>query len=276
MDFTNLMELIKQPGHFVWTLLDIAIISYIIYRLLLLIRDTRAEQLLKGLVVLLGLSLGARYLGLDALKWLMDKIWTMLFIALPVVFQPELRRALEQLGRTSFLQSNRYSLIEEEINEAITETVEACQRMAADRTGALIVWERETGLDEYMETGTRVEAVVTSQLLLNLFVPNTPLHDGAIIIRHGRIESAGCVLPLTDNKQLDWRLGTRHRAALGISEVSDALVVVVSEETGTISVADGGRISRNFTGEQLEKLLRSELLEHRPRSWHFSLENPIQ
>lgn len=275
MDFSNLLELVSEPGRFMWNLIDIAIISYIIYRLLLLIRDTRAEQLLKGLVVLLGLSLGSRYLGLDALRWLMDKIWTMLFIALPVVFQPELRRALEQLGRTSFYQPGRTS-VEVNINEAITEAVEACQRLAAERTGALIVWERETGLDEYLETGTRVEAVVSSQLLLNLFVPNTPLHDGAVIIRRGRIERAGCVLPLTDNKQLDWRLGTRHRAALGVSEVSDALVVIISEETGTISVAESGNITRDYNGAKLQKLLKAELIERRSRPWRLTLENSAQ
>lgn len=274
MDFSNLIEMVQSPGRFIWTVLDIIIISYIIYRLLLLIRDTRAEQLLKGLVVLLGLSLGARYLGLDALRWLMDKIWTMLFIALPVVFQPELRRALEQLGRTSFFQSTRQSL-DEAVTNAIDEMAEACQRLSAARTGALIVWERDTGLDEYMETGTRVDGVVTSQLLLNLFEPNTPLHDGAVIIRRARIERAGCVLPLTDNKQLDWRLGTRHRAALGISEVSDAVVVVVSEETGTISVAQGGRITRNLSTETLCKVLRTELVE-RSRPWRFMAENPAQ
>lgn len=242
---------------------------------MLLIRDTRAEQLLKGLVVLLGLSLGARYLGLDALRWLMDKTWTMLFIALPVVFQPELRRALEQIGRTSFFQSGRIAL-DESLNHAIEETVEASLRLSAERTGALIVWERDTGLDEYLETGTRVEAIVTSQLLLNLFVPNTPLHDGAVIMRRGRIERAGCVLPLTDNKDLDWRLGTRHRAALGISEVSDALVVVVSEETGTISLAEAGRITRNLSAETLRRQLMIELVEHRTRSWKFPTENPAQ
>lgn len=273
MDFNHLVTLsVNEPGRLIWNLLDIAIVSYIIYRILLLIRDTRAEQLIKGLLVLLGLSIGSRYLGMDALRWLMEKTWTALFIALPVVFQPELRRALEQLGRGSFFATTRMAE-EEEIENAVRETAMACARLSEERTGALIVWERETGLDEYMETGVRMEAAVSCPLLMNIFVPNTPLHDGAVIIRRGRLMRAACVLPLTDNRELDRRLGTRHRAAIGISEVSDAVVVVVSEETGSISLAEAGGLIRNLSEDDLRAALMDRLVEPRHRRWPFIIEH---
>lgn len=248
-------------------IVDIAIVSYVIYRFLLLIRGTRAVQLLKGLAVLVVASVVAEKLQLTTITWLLSQLRLVIVVALPVVFQPELRRALEQLGRGKFFARPFRLLGTEDMARVISELVRATQVLAKGKTGALIVVERETGLNDYIETGIRVDAVVSAELLINLFVPLTPFHDGAAIIRGDRVIAAGCFLPLSDSPYLSKQLGTRHRAALGISEISDAVVIVVSEETGAISVAEGGRLTRFLDERNLRELLQSLLL---PQSNHSS------
>ena len=240
-------------------IIDIAVLSYVIYKFLLLIRGTRAVQLLKGLIVLLIVYFLSEILGLHALNWLLSEAWAVLFLALAVIFQPELRRALEHIGRGNIFNITRNSLASVDITHVIDEIVAACVSCAKTRTGALIILERETGLQDYVDTGIAVDAKVTQELLVNIFVPNTPLHDGATIIRGDRVMAAACFLPLSDNPYISLSLGTRHRAAIGISEVSDALALAVSEETGLISVANGGKLIRHLDEKQLREMLSTEL-----------------
>ncbi|MGS0765527.1 diadenylate cyclase CdaA [Syntrophomonas curvata] len=260
MDFSFLSGVFASPWDIIRSLMDIGIVAYVFYRLLGLIRGTRAEQLLKGLVLLLVFTVIASYLKLDMVNWLVEKLWILFAITLPIVFQPEIRRFLEQLGRGSFFTSRRHLSLMEEYENIITEVSEAARILSRNRVGALIVLTRETGIAEYLESGVKMDALVSSGLLVNIFVPNTPLHDGAVVISEGRVDRAACFLPLSDNPALDKELGTRHRAALGITEVSDALVVIVSEETGTISMSREGQLQRYLDGDSLKELLMQELL----------------
>ncbi|MBT9133754.1 MAG: Cyclic di-AMP synthase CdaA [Firmicutes bacterium] len=241
-------------------IIDVAIVYYVFYRLIVLIRDTRAVQLIKGLAVLLGVTVISDRLGLWTLNWLLSRTIAAGFVAVPILFWPELRRALEHLGRSSIL-SKRFHLASELPGRSRLAVLvaDAAGALSQTRTGALIVVERETGLTEYTETGVTIDAVVSIALLTNTFVPNTPLHDGAVVIRHGRIAAAGCYLPLSANHNLDQELGTRHRAALGITEETDALAVVVSEETGSISLAEGGKLFRHLDARSLAKRLEESL-----------------
>ncbi|MBX5435817.1 MAG: TIGR00159 family protein [Alicyclobacillaceae bacterium] len=243
--------------------IDIVIVAFVLYRLLLLIRGTRAVQLLKGVFVILVAYALSTFLHLRALNWLLNSLITVGIVAIPIVFQPELRRALEQVGRGGFFS---LSLVHSEapgVERAVPEIVKAAQVLSKRHIGALIVVERDTGLNEYIETGTLVEGVVSSELLINTFIPNTPLHDGAVIIRGSRLVAAGCFLPLTENRDLDRQLGTRHRAAIGVTEQSDAVAVVVSEETGQISLAVDGVLSRNLSETALVELLQTLLVSKR-------------
>lgn len=240
--------------------LDISIVAFVIYKFIMLIRGTRAVQLIKGLVVLVVASVIAERLHLTTINWLLSQLRLVIVVALPVVFQPELRRALEQLGRGKFFARPLTVLGAEDMEKLINELVRAAQVLSKNRTGALIVVERETGLNDYIETGIRVDGVVSAELLINIFVPLTPFHDGAAIIRGDRVVAAGCFLPLSESPYLSKQLGTRHRAALGISEISDAVVLVISEETGAISVAEGGRLTRFLDEKNLKELLQSLLL----------------
>jgi len=260
LDFSFLSGVFASPWDIIRSLMDIGIVAYVFYRLLGLIRGTRAEQLLKGLVLLLVFTVIASYLKLDMVNWLVEKLWILFAITLPIVFQPEIRRFLEQLGRGSFFTSRRHLSLMEEYENIITEVSEAARILSRNRVGALIVLTRETGIAEYLESGVKMDALVSSGLLVNIFVPNTPLHDGAVVISEGRVDRAACFLPLSDNPALDKELGTRHRAALGITEVSDALVVIVSEETGTISMSREGQLQRYLDGDSLKELLMQELL----------------
>jgi diadenylate cyclase len=231
--------------------IDILIVAFVLYRFLLLIRGTRAVQLLKGVVVILMATAISSAFHLDALSWLLNKIITVGLFAIPVVFQPELRRALEELGRGGFFSVSLGTPDTERHQVMIQEIVKAAQVLARGKIGALIIVERQTGLTEYIETGTMIEGKVSSELLMNLFVPNTPLHDGAVVIRGQKIIAAGCFLPLTENRGLDKQLGTRHRAAIGVTEQSDCVAVVVSEETGQVSIAVDGALRRNVNESTL-------------------------
>lgn len=241
-----------------WDVLDILIVSVVLYNLYMLIYDTRAASLVKGLVVLVLATLVSSWFELHVINWLLQKSMTVLLVALPVVFQPELRKGLERLGRGRFFSKSRFD--EAEVDKLLNALVTAVLNMAKHKIGALIVIERDTGLNEYIETGTAIDALVSTEILINIFIPNTPLHDGAVIIRGDRIAAAACFLPLTDARDLSKELGTRHRAAIGLSEVSDALILVVSEETGTLSLAASGYLRRDLTGDDMKTALRPVFL----------------
>lgn len=236
-------------------MLDIVIVAYLVYKILGFIQETRAQQLVRGLVVLGIVFFLSDFLKLYLLNWLLRNFVTMGLFALIVLFQPELRRGLEQLGRRNIVSGQFRSLDKENAIEVVKEIVAAVDDFSATRTGALIVFERETMLNDIIETGTIVDARISVRLLGNLFYEGSPLHDGAVIIRGDRIHAASCVLPLTEKKNIGRNLGTRHRAGLGVSEVSDALVIVVSEETGVISVAENGNFRRFMDLKSVEKIL---------------------
>lgn len=238
--------------------IDILLVTYVIYKLTMLIRGTKAIQLLKGISVIIAIWFLSSAFQLQTLKWLVEQAINFGFLAIIIIFQPELRRALEQLGRGRFF--TRYATIEEdEYKDAIDALVKASTYMAKRRIGALISIERETGMNEYVETGVPVQAKITSELLINIFIPNTPLHDGAVIVSKNNILAAACYLPLSESQLIPKELGTRHRAAIGISEVTDSLTLVVSEETGQISLAKNGELHRDLDEEQLKRLLTTEL-----------------
>lgn len=242
-------------------LIDILVVAFVIYKLISLLRDTAGERLLKGIGVLFIIMQVVNILQLSALSYILSYCFTYGAVALLVIFQPELRRILEQLGKGNLQRFITGSEIDENaIEQAINQTVIACEAMSWTRTGVLMVFERQEKLGEIVNTGTTIDAAPSSELLKNIFYPKSPLHDGAAIMREGRICAAACVLPLSGNQNLSRDLGTRHRAAVGMSESSDAVVVVVSEETGTISVAIGGMLKRHLTPEMLRRILTAELI----------------
>ncbi len=240
-------------------LFDITILAFIIYKFLLMIKGTRAIPLIRGIVVLFLAATITQELGLLAMSWILDQLWAVVFVALAVIFQPELRRALEQIGRKQLIFSNRADLNTGDIVHIIDEITGALVACAKTKTGVLLIIERETGLNDYIETGVRLDSAISQEFLVNVFVPNTPLHDGAAIIRGDRLAAAACFLPLSDNPYLSTTLGTRHRAGIGISEVSDAIALIVSEETGIISLARGGKLMRSLDEKQLRESLSSIL-----------------
>lgn len=253
------------------SIVDILIVAYVIYKLLVLIRGTKAVSLLKGIAVIFIATMLSDLLELRTVNWLLQKTITILFVALPIVFLPELRRALEQIGRGGIFTGPLGLLEKEDTIVLVSDIAKAATVMARDKIGALIVIERDTGIAELMETGIRIDAVVSAELLINIFMPNSPLHDGAVIIRAGRIMAAGCYLPLSENPNISKRLGTRHRAALGLSEQSDAVSVVVSEETGVVSLASNGKLIRyldeSALQERLVELLRGSKLRQGIPAW---------
>jgi diadenylate cyclase len=244
-------------------IVDIVLVAILLYNMYLLIRYTQAMQLVKGLIVLLVATLISRWLGLHVINWLLNKLMAIVAVALPVVFQPELRRTLERLGRGKIFGKSTAVLGEEEAEELIDSLVKSAVVLAKNKIGALIIIERNTGLNDYIETGVKIEGYVSAEFLINIFIPNTPLHDGAAILRGDRVMAAGCLLPLTENPDIAKELGTRHRAAIGITEQSDALALVVSEETGTISLAESGRITRYLDKDSLQEKL-GPLLRTKP------------
>ena len=242
--------------------LDILLVTYLIYRVVLLVRSTSAMRIAKGFMAILVISAVTQIQELWTLNFLLGQILSIGLLALVILFQPELRRMMDHLGSSVSLR--RFLAPEREMGEmdmVISQTVKACEIMGRERVGALIVFARTHQLDEYFKTGTVIDSRVSEQLIRNIFFPKAALHDGAMIIRDGRIAAAGCVMPLSDSHRLSADLGTRHRAGVGTSEASDAVVVIVSEETGTISVAVGGMLKRHLAPQTLERLLRMELIK---------------
>lgn len=237
-------------------IIDIAIIAFVIYKLFSLMRDTRAEQVLKGFILVLVFASFADIFNLNTVSWLMNQFLTVALVFIIVVFQPELRSALERIGRGRkiFISDSR-----KKNEKTIDELVRAMGSLSRQKIGALVVLERKVGLNDIMESGTRLGADVSSELLINIFIPNTPLHDGAVVISKDTIMAAACYLPLTTSNTVSKELGTRHRAAIGISERSDCVVVVVSEETGTISLVENGTMNRYFDDDSLKNRLIKEL-----------------
>ncbi len=241
--------------------LDILLVTYLIYRVVLLVRSTSAMRIAKGFVAILVVSALTQIGKLWTLNFLLGQILSIGLLALVILFQPELRRMMDHLGSSVSLK--RFMTPEKKMDEmdmVISQTVKACEIMGRERVGALIVFARTHRLDEYFKTGTVIDSRVSEQIIRNIFFPKAALHDGAMIIRDGRIAAAGCVMPLSDSHRLSADLGTRHRAGVGTSEASDAVVVIVSEETGTISVAVGGMLKRHLAPQTLERLLRQELI----------------
>lgn len=242
------------------SVVDIAIVAYLFYQVFVLIRGTRAVQLLKGIAALFILLQVTYWLGLYTINSLLDRVSDMLLVAIPVVFSAEIRRALEQLGRGSLFTKGLFFSPAAAPEQVVGEVVSAVESLSKEKTGALIVIQRDVGLEEYMEDAVALDSLVSSELLENIFVKNTPLHDGAVILRGDRIAAAACFLPSTQ-EAVTIELGSRHRAALGITQVSDAVAVTVSEETGTVSLAVGGRLLRGLD----TKTLREKLLELLPQ-----------
>ncbi|MGG7079336.1 diadenylate cyclase CdaA [Clostridium sardiniense] len=240
----------------IFSIVDILVVSYIFYKGYMLIKETRAEQLLKGILFILALIPISYVLRLNMLYFILSKTLTIGVLSFVIIFQPEIRRALEHLGRSAFDETHNIGDVKER-EAVVDQIVTAVEDLAETKTGALIAIEQGTGLGEVTGSGTIIDAEVSSALLENIFVVNTPLHDGATIIKQDRIYASGCVLPLTNNTGINKKLGTRHRAGIGLSENSDALVIIVSEETGVISLAIGGRLTRNYDKEKLKRTLLS-------------------
>ena len=241
-----------KPGRFLLDVLDILILAYVFYRLFLLIRGTRALQMVVGLLILAIASLISRVGELHATHWILQNLWTIWVLAIIILFQPELRQALARVGQSSFLGGQQHTI---EHPHVLDEVVKACVSWADKKVGALIVLRRDTPLQEYIEGGVSIGGQVSQELLCSIFIPLSPLHDGAVIIEDSQLTLASCYLPLTANPNLSRTLGTRHRAAVGLTEETDAVVVVVSEETGYISLAIGGRLTRNLTPTDLKQML---------------------
>ncbi len=255
--FNEFFRLLKtiQPAD----IIDILLVAFVVYRIILMIRTTSTSRIAKAVVFVLLLSWVTGLLKLHVLNFIMGKVLELGLIALVILFQPELRRAVEKLGGTSLREVLSPKERNKEMNDVISQTVTACETMSREKVGALMVFERSSRLDEYFKTGTMIDGKVSEQLIRNIFFPKASLHDGAMVIRDGRVAAAGCVLPLSENQHLSADLGTRHRAGVGISEVTDAVIVIVSEETGTISVAVGGMLKRHLAPQTLERLLLNEL-----------------
>ncbi|KRN30864.1 diadenylate cyclase CdaA [Weissella halotolerans] len=253
-------------------IVDVLIVWWLFYRLFILIRGTKAITLLRGVAILVVVKVASWYLGLTTISWLTDQIINWGVIALVVVFQPEIRRGLEHLGRSAFFKQRQAEQPEEQLVAALDD---ALQYMSKRHIGALISIQMETGLEEYIETGIPIDGDITSQLLIQLFIPNTPLHDGAVIIRDMRIAVAAAYLPLSDNPMIPKELGTRHRASVGISEVTDALTIVVSEETGGVSITRNSELMQDLSHEDYMKYLKRQLLHDSDQDKHSLWERTL-
>ena len=240
--------------------LDIIVVAFLIYKITPLLRSAGALRILKAVVMVLLISFVTDLLDMYALNFLVNQLLSVGLLAIVVLFQPEIRRVLDHLGNVQLARILGIEHQTQEMDTVISQTVMACETMSRERVGALIVFARDNPMDEYFKTGTMIEGQVSEQLIRNIFFPKASLHDGAMIIREGRVAAAGCVLPLSESNRLSADLGTRYRAGVGLSETSDAVVIIVSEETGTISVAVGGMLKRHLAPQTLERLLRSELV----------------
>lgn len=248
--------------------IDILVVAVLFYYALLWLRGTRAVNLIRGIILLVIIYVGARFLGLYTINWLFEKFATAVILVLIIVFQPELRRTLDRLGRGRYLA--RLGFAPAPGSWFIRNLVRAVEQLSEDKMGAIIVIEKNTGLAEYVESGTRLDATLSSELLVSIFQHKSLLHDGAVIIQGDRVLAAGCLLPLSESRLLDKRLGTRHRAAAGLSELTDAVALVISEQTGTISIAENGYLTRFITREMLEEKLFALYREQYPKfEFHF-------
>lgn len=245
----------------IYDLIDISIVAYIFYKIFMFIKDTRAAQVLKGILFLLVATQLSDTFNLHTLYWILVNTLEIGVIAVIIIFQPEFRAGLEHIGRTkfNFFGKNNLSTSEEILNKTIEEIVEALYSLSRQKIGALIVMERQTKIGDIINTGTIIDAEISRQLLINIFIPNTPLHDGAVVIRDSKVKAAACFLPLTQSKDLSKDLGTRHRAGIGVSEVSDCITLMVSEETGGVSIAKAGKLYRNISKDRMTNILRSNL-----------------
>ena len=286
MDMSDVLTIATLPGTIgrylmmlrVRDLLDMAIVGFVFYKILTLMMSTRAASLLKGVLVFLAALMLSYILQMRSITFIMRSLVSWGVLALVILFQPEIRRILEEVGSRRFIAFFSRTEAGTAVEQAIDQTVLACTEMSQSRTGALIVFERENLLDDMVRSGTVLDAAVSSELLKNIFFVKAPMHDGAVIVRDGRVLGAGCMLPLSKNVNLSRDLGMRHRAGIGMSENADAVVVIVSEETGSISVAIGGMLKRHLKPETLANILRNELLpqeadEDKPR---FSLANLLR
>ena len=258
----RIQALFQQLGRMQWSdYLDIILVAFLIYMLLPLIRSTGTARVAKVVAAILVLAWVTELLELNTMNFLFDQVLAVGLIAVVVLFQPELRRMLDHLSNMRLQKLFGVQKTDQEMDPIITQVVMACETMSRERVGALIVFQRDVILDDYIKTGTAIDAQVSEQLIRNIFFPKASLHDGAVVIREGRVAAAGCVLPLSDSKRLSADLGTRHRAGVGMSEVSDAVVIIVSEETGAVSVAVGGMLKRHLAAQTLERLLRNEMCQ---------------
>ena len=249
--WTQLQQVVAHLGPV--EIIDVAVVAFILYQLLRLLRGTQGIQILVGLILLAVIGILSTTFNLILLSWLFRNATFFIIIAVIVMFQPELRRAFDQLGRIGHIGRPLSRFSSRQYNQAISEAIRATERLSMKKTGALIAFEREVGLEDYAATGVRINGEISAEMLQSIFYPNSPLHDGAVIVRGNRIVAAGCLLPLPEEGTVKERLGTRHRAALGLSLASDALVLVVSEETGGISVIEEGKISKNLDADDLRR-----------------------
>lgn len=272
-NFAGYIGFNSNPLSIIQSIIDIGIVSYVIYKIIVLVKETRAWQLIKGILFILVASELSKILGLKTIAYILGNTISVAAISFVILFQPELRRGLEQIGRSRF--RDLFGLDEEssrvKTSTMIDEIVKACVQLSKTYTGGLIVIEKNTKVGEIINTGVQLDSNVSAELLVNIFSPNTPLHDGAVIIRDNKIKAAACFLPLTDNLDLSKELGTRHRAALGITEISDSIAIVVSEESGKISFALNGGLTRNLTADTLRKALTKNLLEENTPAKKLSL-----
>jgi diadenylate cyclase len=257
----NIIQTIK-----IWDVLDIAIVAYLIYRIITVVRKTSAGGVIKGIILVLAVMWLSQLLNLNVISFLFGQAMKLGVLVLIILFQPELRRFLEQMGSRNIKSLFWRKANLDDIEEAIDNTVTACMDMSRSRTGALIVFEREIPLINVIRTGTKLDSILSVELLTSIFYPKSPLHDGAAIVQNGRVTAARCMLPMTSNTNISKDLGMRHRSGIGMSEVSDAVIVIVSEETGSISVAVDGMLKRHLAQETFGKLLRNELLSDDSRS----------
>ena len=259
---TMVWNVFHRPG--LSDIFDILLVAIVIYELIMLTRQTRGSAVLKGLVLLLLIVGVSDLLGLTALNWMLMTIVNNGVVVLVILFQPELRKALEQMGRSMMMRDKKRSDDSDENSRIITEIIQCLTNLSRRRVGALIVFEQKTGLQDVIETGISIDSQISSALLENIFEPNTPLHDGAVVIRGSRVMAAACILTLTEGRGISHELGTRHRAAIGVSETTDAVVLIVSEETGIISMAKGGRLTRHLDPKSLREILEGMYDQPRP------------